>query len=141
MRTTVPAVEDAIQARLAAALTGTLVRFGLPPDVPTQKDRVYLIGVENLSRASVMQQGPVRETYTIPLVLEVERAGTNRSTARARAWELIGLIADDLADTPHVAGAADRVEFAGVPEMNLIPTQDGWIARALVHIAATAVIV
>lgn len=137
MRTSVPAVEDALHDRLTAILSGVLVRFGLPTEVPTEPDRLYLIGVENLTRSA---QQPTRETYTVPLVLEVERAGQDRAEPRDRMWEVIGLIVDDLAETPRVDGAADRVELAAVPEVNLVPTSDGWIARGLVHVTATALL-
>lgn len=139
--TSVPTVEDALVERLTARLgASVLVQLGLPAEAVTELERVYLVGVENLTRAVIAQQELYRETYTVPLIVEVQSFGTERAAARDRAWEIVLAIGAEISDAPRVDGAADEVELASIPEVNLLPTADGWIARALVHLSVTAIL-
>lgn len=146
MRTTAPAAEDDLVARLQARLGAeVLVQHGLPVAVPREIERVYLVGVEDLSRGQRTQQGARRENYTLPVVVEVERAGGTpqaRLAARARGWEVIGELEAELADDPELADVVDGAELLAVREFYVLPRSDntGWIARALVHVAVEATV-
>jgi hypothetical protein len=140
MRVTAPAAEDALVERLDAALDG--VRVGpLPTEIPTEQDRVYIIGVEGLARSPRTEQGAKLETYLIVLWVEVQRFGaTSRSESRNRGWELVDLIDADLVDDDELADVVDDSALEGVPEMNTLPTDDGWITKGIVHVRVNATV-
>ncbi len=141
----VPAVEDALEARLQAraGLAAVHVRLGLPTEleVPRLRDRIYIIGVQENQRLKHTEQGSRRETYLIPALIEVhDVTGRNRSAARDRWWTILEEIEDELADDPELADIADDSAVEEVVEMNVLPATDGYIAKGLIHIRVNAIV-
>lgn len=139
----VPAVEDALLARLAAraGLAGVFVLLGLPTEVPTKRERVYLIGVQENERQPRVQQGARRETYIIPAIIEVHGVtGRDRNAVRDRFWEIVEEIEDELADDPELGDIADDSCVEQIVEMNVLPATDGYIAKGLLHIRVNGVV-
>ena len=144
-----PAAEDELVTRLRArpSLTDTLVRHGLPPEVPVETDRVYVVGVENLTRTRQTQQGGRRERYILPLVIESHSTGgqsdataeSSRLEARARVWEIIDELEQELHDDPEL-GLADDSGVNTIQEVNTLPVADGWMCRAIVHVLVEAIV-
>lgn len=138
--TTVPAVEDAIVAALQsrAGLTDVLVDYGLPAELPDERERIYLIDLRDLRRDPSGTRGARTEAYDLRLLVETHLAGEDRATVRARMWTLVGEIESGLAEDPELGGASDEAVFAGVIEASTLPTTDGWIGKALVRVAVEA---
>lgn len=142
-RSSVPAVEDALHARLQArpGLAGVFVLLGLPAQVPSRRERIYLIGVQENERRPRTQQGLRLETYIIPAIVEVHGVtGRDRTVVRDRFWEIVEEIEAELADDPELANIADDSAVEQIVEMNVLPATDGWIAKGLVHIRVNGVV-
>lgn len=136
-------MEDALAARLQAraGLADVFVLLGLPTEVPRKLERIYLIGVQENERQPRVQQGARRETYIIPAILEVHGVtGRDRNAVRARFWEIVEEIEDELADDPELANLADDSCVEQVVEMNVLPATDGYIAKGLLHIRVNGIV-
>lgn len=145
MATTVPAAKAALLAVLQARedLAGVLVQRGLPAEVPAQKERVYLSGTEALTRDPVLQQGLRRESYLLPLVIEVERFGRGdqvRDGVEQRGWDIVDELEAAIAEDPELGGILDDAELEGVPVEVTLPLtgNDGWLTRITAQVRARA---
>jgi len=85
-RSSVPAVEDALLARLTAraGLAGVFVLLGLPAEAPVQTERVYLIGVQANTREHYVDQGARAVLVGEALVKDGDPASAVRSMTGVR---------------------------------------------------------
>lgn len=145
MPSTVPAAKAALLAALQARedLAGVLAQRGLPAEVPTQNERIYLTGTEALTRDPVLQQGLRRESYLLPLVIEVERFGRGnevRDQVEQRGWDIVDELEAAIATDPELGGVLDDSELEGVPVEVTLPltSNDGWLTRISAQVRARA---
>lgn len=140
--TSVPDAKDALTAALAArsGLDGALVMVGLPAEVPTQAERIYFTGVEDLKRDRLGQQRFFAETYVLMVLVEVhqvDRAPSGSATAR-RAWEIVDEITATIQIDPELGGVIDESEISSIPAEVTLPSTEGWITRITVRIDTSA---
>jgi len=133
-------LRDLLAAR--PAMSGALVRLHLPTRVPKQNDRVYIVGTESLERVYVTQQGELRETYLLVLLVESKRNGTDPTPAADRLWSIVDEIDSLLEDDPEIGGTVTDSHLSAIPAENTLPLSDnnGWLARAEVHVTVEAII-
>jgi hypothetical protein len=142
---TVKPVEDALVARLAArtALADTAVQVTLPlaGKVPSQNDRIYLLGVQDVRREHLTDQRAKRETYRLPLWVEVYRpCGDEPGPVRDRFWTIVEEIEAELELDPELANIADDAWVEEILEANALPTSDGWIMKSVLYVRVLAVV-
>lgn len=115
--------------------------LGLPQRVPSEPERLYLLGVQDNVREPYVDQGARRESYVIPLLIECFYPSQDeRQRVRDRFWVLVEDVEAELADDPELANIADDAEVEQIVEMNVLPSGDGWLARGLLHIRVLAVV-
>lgn len=143
MRLTVADAEDAFEALLLGreALSGVRVQYGIPAEEPKEDQRLYLVGIENLTRTLAIQQGAMDERYTLPLVLECRTHGaTTRRAARDRALAIIDEVEQALDASPELAGTVYRATLAAIPVLTVRPYDDGWLAQGTLNVAVEATV-
>jgi hypothetical protein len=120
----------------------TLIRWGLLPELPTQRERVYLLGVTDYVLAPNTRAHRVRrEDFGIRGLIEVAQLGDNNGPedSATRAWELLtgldhALYQDQsLTDGTRYSGALNVVAD------EVVPTSDGWLARIIFTLIMEAV--
>ena len=114
------------QLEARAGLKNVLVAWGLPAEVPRQRERLYLAGAGEFSRSG--RGSLVVEAYELRLIVEVYGTGSARATderMRAIEAELERQIEDGLPLADVVLlGLTFR---AGDDDLSALP--DGWLAR------------
>jgi hypothetical protein len=113
----------------ASALAGVLVRWGLLSTLPTERERIYLLGTNNYTRHR--QAGyPVRvENYDVRGIVEVSLITQDPVDVSTRVWELIDAIDLTLLDDPDFMWARYTGELRIITD-DIFPTSEGWIGRA-----------
>lgn len=134
----VPAVEEALVERLTTRLPDALVRRGAPKTVPTKRERVYVLGPEDLERRLAAQQGQRLETYQLVVRVEIKRR--DEDDARARGWEVIEQIEADLEADPEVGIAASDAYLEELESYDVGMTDDGWLAQATIRVRVIALL-
>lgn len=145
-RTTAFAAQKALVARLQVrtALAGAIVQIGIPAEIPTETDRVYVASIDEVDRtAHPAGFGAAarifEETYPLTLFLEVHRIDRDsRMVATDRLEEIIAEIEQELADDGELAAGVDDA-FIGSFSAFTVPGTDGWYAKSIVNITVTAV--
>lgn len=139
----VPLVEDALLARLQArtGLAGAAIAITLPARLEGRQDKLFFVGAHGVERTLYVEQGARRETYLLPLWLEVFRAsGLDPEPARERFWEIVEEIEAELERDPEIANVADNAFLEAIDEVNPFVADNGWIFKAVLSIRVHAVI-
>lgn len=92
---TAPAAKAAIETALtaSAALTGVAVEWGRPAKPPTTKERIYIVGVDQVSREwAGLGQQRLREEYRVELLVENVEAGQDKKACEQRWWAIVNAI-------------------------------------------------
>ena len=134
MATTAPAAKTALVAAIRAAHEpDVLVRRGLPPAVPRERQRIYVTTVSEYRRTG---PGEVRqEVYVITVLVEAHSLQRDDGDeAEQDMWALVSSIEDVLQDDPELDGAVWEAVFDGGDELLTAPVDDGWIASARVAV-------
>src|SRR4051794_36819668 len=130
-------VVELIDLLQASAVAGaqTLIRWGLLPELPTQRERVYLLGVTGYLLAPASRAHRARrEDFAVRGLIEVQQLGGQGPEASARrAWELLTGFDDALCDEQLDCGAkyTGALRVAGD---EVVPGSDGWLARIVFQI-------
>lgn len=130
-----PPVVVAELVELLQVITGpqTLVRWGLLPELPNQRERVYLLGVtgyalEPNSRAHRVR----REDFGVRGLIEVNRLGDDGPEASStRAWALLSELDETLHQEQSLEAGARYTGTLGVLADEVVPMSDGWMARII----------
>lgn len=141
MRTSVLAAKRALRSAIDAdsAFDGFLVRMGLPPEEPVEKERVYVLDNQPREYAPAVQQGGRAEAYILPVLIETESIGRNATEADRDAAEdrmedlveaLISLI--EGVDQP-LDGTVYQAGLERIVGPNTAPLTDGWICQCTVE--------
>ena len=141
--TSVPTARDALLAALQAntALSGALIRRGLPTDIPNELERIYFLRVENGDRTRLTEQRGQSETYDVRMLVEVRGYGSTEAdwdTVNDRMWAIVDLIDQTVEDDPELGGALQDSMMDGFDEDPPTATTDGWISRVTVSVACEA---
>jgi hypothetical protein len=119
----------------------TLVCWGLRPELPTQRERVYLLGVTEYTLSPNTRAHRVRrEDFAIRGLIEVQELGAGGpEAASTRAWELLS----KLDSTLYIEQSMESgVRYSGVLAVSgdeVVPATDGWLARIIFTLAMEAV--
>lgn len=136
-------IAELIETLQASPVAGpqTLVRWGLLPELPIQRERVYLLGVtgytlEPNTRAHLVR----REDFGVRGLIEVQQLGDDGPEASStRAWELLGGLDTVLHQEQTLTNGARYSGLLGVLADEVIPMPDGWLARIIFTLAIEAV--
>lgn len=136
--TRIPDAKLALASLLAArpALAGVLVRGGLPGEVPTQLERVYVDAAVGPSvAAGKPAQQMESEVFTVQVVIETRQVtGSDPSgyaTAEARKWVLYRELEVVVAKNGGQLGGAVWSSTVAVQLEVTRPTEDGWFGQIL----------
>jgi hypothetical protein len=135
---TIAAVIDATAN--AEAFAGVLVRWGLLPELPTNRERFYFLGASDYRRQPASNAHRVRtETFDIRGLVEIHQLGAAGPEAVvARAWELLDALDAVLSADPDFVHAEYTHELT-VGADEVVPMTDGWLCRALFRIGMATV--
>lgn len=137
---TVPAAKAALIAQLQAQpqLADVAVHWGLRPETPTERERVYVLGVRDLARGGGYETTISRETYGLRVLIEAHLAERDQQIVETRGWELYAQVEQAVAADPELAGAVRRATLAGADDSDTYATDDGWVTQiaAIVTIVA-----
>lgn len=139
---TIPAAKAQLLATLQArpGLTGVLVQWGLPSEVPAERERVYINDAINVQRVwGQIGRNSVAEAYTLQLIVEVFQEGDDQQATEARMWEIVAEI--ELAAINDVTLAGILRQWAAKPgalNPKCLPTGDGWLAFVTVNLDCKA---
>lgn len=136
MKATVPQAKAALLDQLLARpeLGGVLVLWGLPPTVPRERERVMLLDWEDLTHDAAGGY-LARETYTLPVLIEVHHAGLEHRPVEERAWELFDALGEAVSDDPELDGTVWRSRVASAVPGESGPTGQGWIVQIVARVA------
>jgi hypothetical protein len=141
--TTVITAKTALTAQIAAItdLAGALVREGIPTDIPTQAERVYVYRrVENARRDRPSQERVFVESYDLTVLIEVRTYGDDDGgTGEARAYTILNEVIAANDTDPELHGAVSDSDVIGWAS-DTAPTDDGWITKLEVKVNAAALV-
>lgn len=137
--------QTALATRLAARdeLEDALVRIGLPAEVPSEPDRVYIASVDDLTRSKTGELAAIpriyAESYDLVLLIECHRPGSISDAAlqdetNTRMWQMVAEVEEELADNQELAADVDTAYVSAIPTAHTLPAPDGWIGKAIVHV-------
>lgn len=141
--TSVPHAQDALLAAIVArsGLDNARVQLGLPGDVPRERERIYIDDMEDLERERIAEQDVFRETYVLPVIVEVRTIGADtRSTCRDRAYAISDLVDAAVTADRELAGAAHDSLVEGIAHQLTRPMPDGWITYLRVNVRVLTVV-
>lgn len=142
MASSIPGAEAQLVAALAArtGLASALVQEGLPTEIPNETERVYLLGAENATRTRITEQGTKRETFTMPVLVEVRGYGKDsRADTKDRAWEIVGELEDTIAADPELDANVADATTGTITAPAARPTEDGWLMHITVDVNCVSV--
>lgn len=139
---TIPAVVDRLLVVLAAraGLAGVLIADGLPVELPTESERVFVDDPTGVSREWAQLGGTFRidESYSIKVAVETYMPGSDRAACRHRLYELIAEVEQAaVLDAPLAALLMQAVK-PGAMDPKVLPTDDGWLGSAMLQLDCEA---
>lgn len=135
------AAKTALATAIAAetSLATALVREGVPTDVPTPTDRVYVLrAVEDGERDRPIQQQGFTETFTIRVLVEVRtygQADTDGSGSEGRAEDIFDLIDGVINADPSLGGTVGDSAIQSF-DSTTGALEDGWLTKMLIGVRA-----
>lgn len=141
MRTSVLAAKRALRSAIAAdaAFDGFLVRMGLAPEEPTERERVYVLDNQPREYAPTTQQAGKNEAFVLPVIIETKAIGGNATEADRDAAEdrmedlveaLISLVEGE--DQP-LDGEVWQAGVERIVGPHAAPLVDGWLVQCTVE--------
>lgn len=141
MATTVVATKAALLAALQddPDLDSAIVRRGLLLKVPRKRERVYLVGTRDFSRERLTQQGGHSETYLLPFIVEVEKAGPNvADEVHDRAWAIVDTVVATVLGNPEFRAAVEDADLESIPDEISLPMDNGSITKIVGNVRILA---
>lgn len=134
------ALKDAVEDIASLVASGALVRHGVPTDVPTEDERVYVYRrIENGKRDPELQSRIWQETYDVTIHIEVKTYGNDDGAANeARAYEILDDVEAAVAADDTLAGTAKQAALATF-DSDTAPTTDGWMTLLIAKYAVGAI--
>jgi hypothetical protein len=137
----VAAAKSALKTLLDARdeLDGALVQFGLPAKLPVPMERVYIRGARNWTRRYSVEQGGFEETYDLPVLVEVDRAGDDHDGTADRMWDIVAAIDDTLRTNEGLNWTVRQAFLAGADEDTNVSSQTkGWLSKGFLTVRVQA---
>lgn len=136
-------IQELIAALQDSPISGpqTLIRWGLLPELPTQRERVYLLGVTDYALEPNTRAHRVRrENFGVRGLIEVAQLGDDGPEGSAtRAWGLLAGLDDALHDEQSLSNGARYAGVLVVVADEVVPTSDGWLARIVFSLGIESV--
>lgn len=119
----------------------TLIRHGLLPELPKQRERVYLLSVSAYSVAPESRAHRVRrEDFGVRGLIEVHELGEDGpESAYGRAWALLSALDEALHIEQSLDAGARYSGLLAVAVDEVVPQSDGWLARIIFTVAMESV--
>jgi hypothetical protein len=128
-------IQELIQILQASPVSSdqTLIRWGLLPELPTLRERVYLLGVRDYLLAPTTRAHRVRdENFGIEGLIEVEHLGEDTlEAAGSRAWELLTGLDEALWQEQSLSDGTHYTGALSVSLDEIRPSADGWFSRII----------
>jgi len=123
----IPEIVDALQVLGSQ----TIVRWGTLAKLPTQRERIYLLGVEGyVLEPNTRAHHVRREDFRVRGVVEVQWLGDDGPEAiTTRAWELLSAVDDVLRDDQSMSDGTRYNGQLAVIVDQASPLTDGWLAQ------------
>lgn len=117
----------------ASVLDGVLIRWGLLSTLPTDRERIYVLGTSNYLRHR--RDGyPARvEAYDVRGIVEVSLVTQDPVEVSNRVWELVDGIDVTLLEDPDFTWAHYTGELRIITD-DILPTTEGWLGRVLFRV-------
>lgn len=127
---TIVRIIEALDA--ADSLNGVMIRYGLLAKLPTERERLYMLGTTTYRRVPYSGGHRVRtETYEVRGLAEVHLLGTaGPEPAIGRVWQIIDAADATLTEDPDLESAHYTGELRVISD-EVSPMTDGWLARAI----------
>lgn len=128
---TIPAAKaqlvTTLQAR--AGLAGVLVQWGMPAEVPAERERVYVDDAVRVVREwAVLGRYRLDEAYSLLIVVEVFQEGDAQRACEERMWEIVAEVEHAAVEDLTLAGVLKWGAKPGAMEPKCLPAADGWLA-------------
>lgn len=138
---TIPDAKDgyitALQAR--SGLAGVLVEWGVPMEVPANRERVYVDDATNVDRQWVaLGQNRLDEQYDLQVIVEVFQEGDDRRATELRMWAIVAEVEQCAVVDLRVAVANWDVPKPRTDSPRLLPTGDGWLSTVTLLVECSA---
>lgn len=138
---TIPAAVDRLLVVLAAraGLAGVLVADGLPVDLPSENERVFVDDAINVRREWAQLGGyRIDESYTIKVAVETYMPGSDRAACRQRLFALIAEVEQAAVLDITLAGVLHWGVKPNAMDPKVLPTDDGWLGTVTLNLDCSA---
>lgn len=141
---TIPAAKTALLAAITArpALAGVHVAWGIPAELPSEHERIYVGDAIEVDRSYVNVGAgsaaiKLDEDYTLQVHVETFAGGNEQQATELRLWALVAEVEAAVRSDLTLAGTV-RVARPGANDSKTLPTDDGWAASATLRLAVQA---
>lgn len=139
----IPAAKAALLSLLQAqpALAAAHVAWGLPAELPDDRERVYLADAQNIERewAALRSIDPAMlERYTLRIIVENDMADSTAREAEERLWELVAAVEAAVRGDLMFGGLLRLPAQPAPGAQDIGPTANGWVARCEVRVTCEA---
>lgn len=135
---TIPAAKARILTTLTAlgSLSGVLVAWGVPGEVPEQRERVYIDDATDIRRDwATLGRYTLEENYGLQLLVEVYQEGDDQRACEERMWVIVALVERAVLTDITLAGTLKWGAKPGaITEQKTLPASDGWLSYARMRI-------
>ena len=138
---TIPAAKAQLLTTLQArpGLDGVLVAWGLPAELPEDRERVYVDDAINVDREwAQLGQLRIDEHYTLRIHVEVYQAGDDQRTCEERMWEIAAEIEQAAVLDITLAGVLNWGAKPGAMDPRCFAYADGWLAQVTLNLECSA---
>lgn len=138
---TIPDAKDAYITALQArtGLSGVLVEWGLPMEVPANRERVYVDDATNVNREWIaLGQARLDESYDLQVIVEVFQEGDDRRACELRMWAIVAEVEQTAVVSLRLSVINWTIPKPRTDNPQLLPTGDGWLSRVLLLIECSA---
>lgn len=138
---TIPAAQayllGVIQAR--PGLTGVHVAWGIPADLPSDLERIYVGDPIEVSREWAGLGGQrMDENYTLQVHVETFAGGNEQQATGERFYTMVNEVEQAVRADNRLGGLVFAAKPNGVADPKTLPTDDGWMAGGTLRIAVEA---
>lgn len=128
---TIPLAKAQLLTDLAArpGLAGVLLAWGVPSEVPANRERVYLDDATAVTREwAQLGRFRVDEWYTLKVVVEVFQEGDDQRTCEERMWTIVAEVEQTAVVDLTLAAVLKWGVKPGSMDPKCVPTGDGWLS-------------
>jgi hypothetical protein len=137
---TIPSAKAALLAEILArpALIDVHVAWGIPAELPTDLERIYVGDAVDVSREWAGLGGArLNEDYVLQVFVETFAGGDDQQTVELRLWTMIAEIEAAVRADNRLGGLVFVIKPDRV-DAKTLPTDSGWAASATMRFAVEA---